>query len=355
MKANFYLIYLLLLGFLAPDKVDAKFFDPKFAFKEVEVQAKTVTELVTKKKPKAEGYAEGDLTLYHRTSVTDFLRAANPVDFLSKASEISIDDEELAQHPATTEDIRVCCQDIKVLGRKELRSLLNWRTKLRRYVAKKLKEQAKALDISLSSEEEEEGDEEEAVAETKQAPEEEEEREEEQLNRTLAEMKAQEVAELKRKKKKLLREQRKQRERVELKMDLPGVSIADEGETGMFSLRTIRGQQLLEEVTQGDMNAADTFLSDLPRDDIYVSDAEDDDDTSLESDLDPEELAGVRTHSDLKEQKYLRFTQVDDNKEEEGENPLLVPLEEKAVLQEEQASLWFSKVELGRLVGSGTP
>lgn len=47
-----------------------------------------------------------------------------------------------------------------------------------------------------------------------------------------------------RKKKKLLREQRKQRERVELKMDLPGVSIADEGETGMFSLRTIQGHQV---------------------------------------------------------------------------------------------------------------
>lgn len=51
--------------------------------------------------------------------------------------------------------------------------------------------------VSLSSEEE--GDEEESAAETKQASEEEEEREEEeQLNRTLAEMKAQEVAELKR-------------------------------------------------------------------------------------------------------------------------------------------------------------
>lgn len=62
---------------------------------------------------------------------------------------------------------------------------------------------------------------------------------------------------------------------------------------------------MLEKVTQGDMNAADTFLSDLPRDDIYVSDAEDDDDdTSLESDLDPEELAGVRAHSDLKERKW---------------------------------------------------
>lgn len=335
-------IFVVCQGFLAPDKVDSKFFDPKFAFKEIEVQAKTVTELVTKKKPKAEGYAEGDLTLYHRASVTDFLRAANPVDFLSKASEISLDDEELAQHPATTEDIRACCQDIKVLGRKELRSLLNWRTKLRRYVAKKLKEQAKALDISLSSGEEEEEEEgEESEAGTGRQPSKEEE-EEEQLNRTLAEMKAQEVAELKRKKKKLLREQRKQRERVELKMDLPGVSIADEGETGMFSLRTIRGHQLLEEVTQGDMSAADTFLSDLPRDDIYVSDVEDDD-TSLDSDLDPEELAGVGGSRHPKDQKRVRFGEDDDKEEEEEENPLLVPLEEKTVLQEEQASLWFSK------------
>ncbi|XP_059988752.1 pre-rRNA 2'-O-ribose RNA methyltransferase FTSJ3 isoform X1 [Lagenorhynchus albirostris] len=332
-------IFVVCQGFLAPDKVDSKFFDPKFAFKEVEVQAKTVTELVTKKKPKAEGYAEGDLTLYHRTSVTDFLRAANPVDFLSKASEISLDDEELARHPTTTEDIRACCQDIRVLGRKELRSLLNWRTKLRRYVAKKLKEQAKALDISLSSGEEEEGEEEGAAAGMGPQP-----SEEEELDRTLAEMKAQEVAELKRKKKKLLREQRKQRERVELKMDLPGVSIADEGETGMFSLRTIRGHQLLEEVTQGDMSAADTFLSNLPRDDIYISDVEEEDDTSLDSDLDPEELAGVREPQSLKDQKCVRFAEVQDGKEEEEEeNPLLVPLEEKALLQEEQASLWFSK------------
>ncbi|XP_045345371.1 pre-rRNA 2'-O-ribose RNA methyltransferase FTSJ3 [Leopardus geoffroyi] len=335
-------IFVVCQGFLAPDKVDSKFFDPKFAFKEIEVQAKTVTELVTKKKPKAEGYAEGDLTLYHRTSVTDFLRAANPVDFLSKASEILLDDEELAQHPATTEDVRACCQDIKVLGRKELRSLLNWRTKLRRHVAKKLKEQAKAMDISLSSGEEEEEADEESTAGTVQQPSKEEE-EEEQLDRTLAEMKAQEVAELKRKKKKLLREQRKQRERVELKMDLPGVSIADEGETGMFSLRTIRGHQLLEEVTQGDMSAADTFLSDVPRDDIYVSDVEDDN-TSLDSDLDPEELAGVGGSLRLKDQKRVRFAEVEDgDKEEEEENPLLVPLEERTVLREEQASLWFSK------------
>lgn len=46
------------------------------------------------------------------------------------------------------------------------------------------------------------------------------------------------------------------------------------------------------------------FLSNLPRDDIYVSDGEDDDDTSLDSDLDPEELAGVRDPQSLKDQKW---------------------------------------------------
>lgn len=42
-----------------------------------------------------------------------------------------------------------------------------------------------------------------------------------------------------RKKRKLLKERRKQRERVELKMDLPGVSIADNSDSSMFSLHTI--------------------------------------------------------------------------------------------------------------------
>ncbi|XP_001376931.1 pre-rRNA 2'-O-ribose RNA methyltransferase FTSJ3 [Monodelphis domestica] len=339
-------IFVICQGFLAPDKIDSKFFDPKFAFKEVEVQAKTVTELVTKKKPKAEGYAEGDLTLYHRVSITDFLRAANPVDFLSKASEIMLDDKELEQHPATSEDIKVYCQDIKVLGRKELRSLLNWRTKLRRFVAKKLKDQAKALDISLSSgEEEEEKEEEQKEGRGKKTLAAAEDAEEEELDRALAEMKAQEIAELKRKKKKLLQEQRKQRERVELKMDLPGVSIADDGETGMFSLHTIRGHQLLQEVAQGNMGAADKFLLEEPESDIYLSDEEGEvaDDESLASDLDPEELAGVKGYKAPPSRKRVKFAEQQQQEEEEEENPLLVPLEERTVLQEEQTNLWFSK------------
>ncbi|KFP70017.1 pre-rRNA processing protein FTSJ3, partial [Acanthisitta chloris] len=140
-------IFVVCQGYQAPDKIDSKFFDPKYAFKEVEIQTKSVSELVSKKKPKAEGYADGDTTLYHRFTLMDFLKAPNPVDFLSKANEITLGDTELESHSSTTEELRQCCKDIRVLGRKELRALLNWRTKLRRFLAKKLKEQAKEMDI----------------------------------------------------------------------------------------------------------------------------------------------------------------------------------------------------------------
>ncbi|XP_065278535.1 pre-rRNA 2'-O-ribose RNA methyltransferase FTSJ3 [Emys orbicularis] len=337
-------IFVVCQGYLSPDKIDSKFFDPKFAFKEVEIQAKSVSELVTKKKPKAEGYAEGDTTLYHRFTLMDFLKAPNPVDFLSKANEITLGDSELERHSATTEELRQCCRDIRVLGRKELRALLNWRTKLRRFMARKLKEQAKELDISLSSGEEEEGGEEEAVKTSGAAGDGA--AEEEEMELRLAELKAEEVAELKRKKKKILKEQRKQRERIELKMDLPGVSIADEGETGMFSLRTIGKTRLLNEVARGDMASADAFLE-APHedDDVALSEQDDADNVSLASDLDSDELADIEERLQEAKRglgpKRGTFQQL---AEEEGEeNPLLVPLEEKSVLEERQTNLWFGK------------
>ncbi|NXT54012.1 SPB1 protein, partial [Pluvianellus socialis] len=348
-------IFVVCQGYQAPDKIDSKFFDPKYAFKEVEVQTKSVSELVSKKKPKAEGYADGDTTLYHRFTLMDFLKAPNPVDFLSKSNEITLGDGELENHSSTTEELRQCCKDIRVLGRKELRALLNWRTKLRRFLAKKLKEQAKELDINLSSGEEEEGKEEEKKEKKTSpsaAPGGELKQEEEEVELALAELKAKELAELKRKKKKILKEQRKQRERVELKMDLPGVSIADDGDTSMFSLQTIRRTPLLNEVTRGDMASADALLETGPGDDdIYVSDNEEEDDVSLDSDLDPEELLEIearqrRLERERREKgaKRVKFKQKEEEEErEEEENPLLVPLEEKSVLEERQTSLWFGK------------
>ncbi|KAF6714679.1 pre-rRNA processing protein FTSJ3 [Oryzias melastigma] len=341
-------IFVVCQGFLAPDKIDSKFFDPKHAFKEVEVQAKTVRDLITVKKPKAEGYTDGDLTLYHSFTVTSFLKAENPVDFLGKASAITFDNPNLESHPSTSSEIKECCRDIKVLGRKELRLLLNWRTKLRRYLAKKLKEEAKQLDqeISLTSDEDDNSeDEPEEKKEDKVEEGDDEDEEEKEMQKKLAELKAEEVAELRRKKKKLLKERRKQRERVELKMDLPGVSIANTDDTSLFSLSSIKKKKVLSDITKGDMQAADSLAE--GEDDLHFSDEEEDDEDemSLASDLDEEDLEEVEQREKelekKKPKKKVKFTEeAEDEEQDEG---LLVELEEKDEKKERETNLWFSK------------
>ncbi|XP_060889614.1 pre-rRNA 2'-O-ribose RNA methyltransferase FTSJ3 [Labrus mixtus] len=340
-------IFVICQGFLAPDKIDGKFFDPKHAFKEVEVQAKTVKELIPVKKPKAEGYADGDLTLYHSFTVTAFLKAENAVDFLSKASEIALDDPQLECHPATSAEVKECCRDIKVLGRKELRLLLSWRSKLRKFVTKRLKMESKQpdQDINLSSDEAE-GDSDEEP-EKKKEEEMDEEQEEEEMEKKIAELKAEEVAELKRKKRKLLKERRKQRERVELKMDLPGVSIADTNDSSMFSLATIKKQQALVDISKGDMQAADALVE--GDDDLHLSDEEEDDEAdkmSLASDLDDEDLEEIEQRQkelEKKAPKKVRFDEEEEEEDEGQESGLLVELEGKDEKKERETNLWFSK------------
>uniref|UniRef100_A0A4W4FJL1 pre-rRNA processing protein FTSJ3 n=1 Tax=Electrophorus electricus TaxID=8005 RepID=A0A4W4FJL1_ELEEL len=338
-------IFVVCQGFLAPDKIDNKFFDPKHAFKEVEVQVKTVKELVTVKKPRAEGYGDGDLTLYHTFSATEFLRTENPVDFLSKTSEITFDSPELESHPATSDEIKECCKDIKVLGRKELRVLLSWRSKLRRFLAKKLRQEAKQLDQEIRSSDTEKGGKKKTVDRKEEQTEEEE--EEMEMEKKLAELKAEELAELKRKKKRLLKERRKQRERVELKMDLPGASIADAGDSSMFSLGTIKKAQALDAVTAGDMKGADALAEESGEEDFHISESESDG-VSLASDLDEDDLA-FRLKRTERQRVRLCPSRVSFavEEEEEGEgqgNSLLVELEGKDEKRERETSMWFSKV-----------
>uniref|UniRef100_A0A8C7JUI3 pre-rRNA processing protein FTSJ3 n=1 Tax=Oncorhynchus kisutch TaxID=8019 RepID=A0A8C7JUI3_ONCKI len=262
-------IFVICQGYLAPDKIDNKFFDPKHAFKEVEVQAKAIKDLVPLKKPKAEGYTDGDLTLYHTFSATAFLKADNPVDFLSKANEINFDNPDLESHEATSDEVIECCRDIKVLGRKELRSGEEASDAEEKKEEKKEEKEKKKMTVSEKKEEEAE-------------------LEEEEMEQKLAELKAEEVAELRRKKKKLLKERRKQRERVALKMDLPGVSIADGNDCSMFSLVTINKAAALCEITKGDMKLADAMVE--GEEDLYFSDDGDSDEVSLVSDLDDDDL-----------------------------------------------------------------
>uniref|UniRef100_A0A096LXW5 pre-rRNA processing protein FTSJ3 n=1 Tax=Poecilia formosa TaxID=48698 RepID=A0A096LXW5_POEFO len=344
-------IFVVCQGYVAPDKIDSKFFDPKHAFKEVEVQVKTVKELVAVKKPKAEGYTDGDLTLYHSFTVTAFLKAENPVDFLAKASEIKFDNPLLESHSATSNEIKECCQDIKVLGRKELRLLLSWRAKLRRYLAKKLKEEAKQLDqeISLSSDEEGINSEDESDVKKKKKEkvdenkEKEDDEEEDEMERKLADLKAQEVAELKRLVF-MFQVQLNLSLFCFIFMILPGVSIAGTTDSSLFSLSSLKKQQVLTDISKGDMEAAGD-LGDGD-DDIHLSDQDEDvDEISLASDLDEEDLEEVEQKQkelEKKAPKKVKFME-EAEEEEEQDGGLLVELEGKNEKLERETNMWFSK------------
>lgn len=131
-------IFVICQGFKAPDKLDPKFLDPKYVFQEVEPDSVTVKGLQAheKSKPKAGGYEEGVTTLHRTALVSDFVRQENFVEILNSASVIRMDDPVIAEHPLTTAEIKECCTDIKVLGRKDLKALLTWRKAIKKELEK---------------------------------------------------------------------------------------------------------------------------------------------------------------------------------------------------------------------------
>ncbi|KAK5167448.1 AdoMet-dependent rRNA methyltransferase spb1 [Saxophila tyrrhenica] len=129
-------------GFKAPKHMDPRFLDPKHAFAEVEAAAVNNEAKVfnpEKKKRKREGYEEGDWTQFHEAPASEFIQTQDPIEMLGNLNRLHFRQENngdialaaLDKLPETTEEIRECCSDLKVLGRKEFKLLLRWRLKAR--------------------------------------------------------------------------------------------------------------------------------------------------------------------------------------------------------------------------------
>ena len=89
-------IFVVCQNYLAPDKVDERFFDPTYIFDEIsntvesEKQKKANLLRPSKnKKQKAEGYEEGDYTLHHKLNASEFIKSTNHIELLSKCNEVS--------------------------------------------------------------------------------------------------------------------------------------------------------------------------------------------------------------------------------------------------------------------------
>ena len=135
-------IFVVCRGFKAPKRIDPRFLDPRHVFAEVQEPTPNNEAKVfnpEKKKRKREGYEEGDYTQHKEIPVSEFIQTTDPIAILGTINKLSFEQcangdlalATLDRLPESTDEIRKCCADLKVLGRKEFRTLLRWRLKVR--------------------------------------------------------------------------------------------------------------------------------------------------------------------------------------------------------------------------------
>lgn len=140
-------IFVVCQRFKNMKRIDPKFLDPKYVFKELDptsaskemsgTSSHNLLENVVnpeKARRKREGYEEGNYTLYKTIAAADYVRSTDAIAALGTYNRITFDseeDQELLRDPLTTDDIRANCEDLKVLGRGDFSSLIKWRKALR--------------------------------------------------------------------------------------------------------------------------------------------------------------------------------------------------------------------------------
>ncbi|XP_013399943.1 pre-rRNA processing protein FTSJ3 [Lingula anatina] len=321
-------IFVVCQGFISPDKMDPKFLDPKHIFKDVDVTKKLALDLLhpEKHRRQREGYADGDYTLYHVLNASEYINSENHLQLLAECNKIQLDDRKIASHPLTTTEIKECCQDIKVLGKKEIRSLITWRNKLR----KEFHPEENKVTGAVETIEEDEDDDDDDV----------------KVEQQLSELQDEQKKEQKRKEKKVRKEKSKLRHKMDLKMIIPGDKIDMSDDLELFKLNKIKSKEQLSELEKGDIveeedsydgsdivlpkNYRPTVSYDRDDSDDYYEDtegkAEDgQDEQEEESDSDED---GDEPNSAL---------------DEKSQNPLVVDLEDKDGKTNRRTDNWFKK------------
>ncbi|GAB7357923.1 hypothetical protein MBLNU230_g0090t1 [Neophaeotheca triangularis] len=254
-------------GYKAPKHLDPKFLDPQYAFAEVadatpNNEAKVFNP--EKKKRKREGYEEGDWTQFHEKRASDFVETQDPIAMLGSLNKLhfrqdgngDIAQATLARLPETTQEIRDCCDDLKVLGRRDFKLLLRWRLKAREILGFRQKKQptkAQAEEEKKKAEEEQtQGATGEEVATVESMD------DEMRLQEEIQRMKeGQNKAKRKDRKKE---NERKHREIVRMQMNMTtdsqvGIEAADHGEN-TFRLRDVDRAGVQRDIARGRMHTA---------------------------------------------------------------------------------------------------
>lgn len=142
----------------------------------------------------------------------------------------------ILNHEKTTNEIKECAKDIKVLGRKDLRNLLAWRKLLHEeFVESKPKSEEPE---TIEENEAEDNGADEVIVDN----------ELQEVDQQITELQDEEYRDQKRKKKKVLKERKKLNERLNLKMILKN----DDGPTmegdDMFSLKQVSDNKKMKKI-----------------------------------------------------------------------------------------------------------
>merc|ERR1712137_10042 len=222
-------IFAVCEGFLAPKQLDPRFLDPKHVFKELDAAPQKDLVFGSHKEGRnREGHDDDVRLLFKKASVADFITSENPTIVLANNHTLEFDkkSKKYFNDRETNDEIKVCCEDIKVLGKKELKSLLRWRLRM---ITKYHKEE--------TTQEEETEKPEEPLTE---------EQEEQLIDMEIEEKLTRAQQRMKKKLKKERKIHRKQQKRIDMKMDLVGDKIDVDHDEDLFGLNAIKNKEQLE-------------------------------------------------------------------------------------------------------------
>jgi len=285
-------IFVVCQGFKSV-KIDPKFLDPKYVFKQLDLTTEesiieknrgaVMNDLLhpEKKRRQRDGYADNDYTLYHATKVSDFIYSDEPIDILARSSALTFKDDEeskeIYKNPLTTDDIKVNCDDLKVLSKKEYKLLLKWRESIRKYMKlDKKKEEKKEEKIVEEEEEENSSDEERRVM------------------KELSDIKKEEAKKIKRQKKKDRKAKAKVIKKMQMGMEAPfdiGIEAGTIGQGDsehLFSINNIGKETNLNILRNESVNAIPE-IDDQGDQDIYYGSGGEEETSESESDSDMDE------------------------------------------------------------------
>ncbi|KAH8672636.1 putative AdoMet-dependent rRNA methyltransferase SPB1 [Tricladium varicosporioides] len=241
-------IFVVCQGFKAPKRIDPKFLDPRSVFAELSDptpnnEAKVFNPEI--KKRKRDGYEEGNYTQFKEVPASEFIQTTDPIAILGSLNKLSFEQPPngdialaaLDKLPETTQEIRDCCADLRVLGRKEFRNLLRWRLKARGKFGFATKKTTKPTEEEVA--EVESMDEELKIQEELQALSEKEKSRRKRDRRKANEQKAKEIT------------------RMQLNMTVPmeiGMEQAGpSGDNSMFGLKAVDKSGAIDKIAKGKM------------------------------------------------------------------------------------------------------